>query len=370
MKLKKFLACLLSIVMLASCTAAFAATYTPGTYTVTAAGRNGDMVIDVTFTEDAIANVVVVSRVETAGIADVPVVNIPAAITANPSLAVDAIAGATITCDAIIAGVTEAVVQAGGDPAVLQTTVEKTVSTEVVEQSTEVVVVGAGAAGMSAAIRLANEGHQVLLLEKMSFPGGATNAAGGGLAVCDTQELRDMGEHTDPEVLFTYVAESGGNVNNPDLTKIFAYEIGDAIDYLRNEGVGINYANSSGHTNPAYARHSAEGGGAGLISTMNEIIASKENVDFRLNMNVKELLVDETGAVTGVKTIGADGTTYIISTEAVVLATGTYSGNMDVIGEHYMTGTFNTAPNYLTGDGLLMAMEIGAQANHLERVPA
>ena len=89
--------------------------YTPGTYTGTAAGKNGDVKVEVTFSANAIESVKVVEHSETAGISDGAIENIPTAIVDNQSLAVDTVSGATITSEAILNAVADAVAQAGGD---------------------------------------------------------------------------------------------------------------------------------------------------------------------------------------------------------------------------------------------------------------
>ena len=367
--MKKLFSLLLACCMLFGMSSAFAApAFTAGTYTVTVAGHNGNVTLDVTFSDSAITAITVGEHKETASISDAALTTLSQAIIDNQSLAVDTVSGATVTSNAVIAAVTEAVKLAGGDPAEMQTKVEKAVSTETVELTADVVVVGAGAAGMTSALNLAQKGYNVLLLEKMSFPGGATVTAGGGLAVCDTAELREMGEHTDPEVLFTYLGTNGDGMNDVELSRIYAYEVGDAVDFLRSAGVTINYANSSGHTNPAYARHAMAGGGSGFIATMNEIIAQYDNINLMLSTEAKKLTVDENGVVTGLTAVAADGTTYTVNAKAVVLATGTYSASAAIVGENFCEGTLNTAPVYLTGDGIMMATAVGAAVNHLEWV--
>lgn len=369
--MKRILSMLLIAALCICCAAASAETpaFTAGTYPVTVNGRNGEMTIEVTFTDSAIEHVAVTAHQETAGISDAAIEQIPEAIVNNQSLAVDAIAGATITSDAIIEAVALAVEQAGGDVGALQTAAERQTSTETVTMAADVVVVGAGGGGLTAAVSLAQQGISVALLEKMSFPGGATVTCGGGLTVAATAELKELGEHDDPSVLEAYVAEHGNNLNIPELTHIFAYESGPAVDYLRGLGVEITYSSEpSPRSNPSYALYSMNNGGAGFIATISEIAKQTENLQYMLSTDVKELLTDESGAVTGVRALAADGTTYVISAKAVVLATGSYSGNDDIVSTYYLPDTINTAPVYLTADGILMAQEVGAAVNHLEWV--
>ena len=123
--------------------AALADGYTAGTYTGRADGRNGEITVDVTFSEDAITDIVVKDHQETAGIADAAINDLPGEIVASQSLAVDAKSGATFTSEGIVNAVADAVAQAGGDADALRAVpVEKELSTETIEMTTDVVVVG------------------------------------------------------------------------------------------------------------------------------------------------------------------------------------------------------------------------------------
>lgn len=343
--------------------------FTAGTYTTTGAGRNGDITVEVTFSSDAIETINITEHQETAGICEAPIESIPQAIIENQSLAVDTVAGATLTSQAIVDAVTEAVKLAGGDPSTMQSKVDKTLSTETVEMDSEVVVVGAGAAGMTTAIRLAQNGHQVILLEKMAFVGGATATCGGGVTAVATTELLELGVHTDPAVLAGYIEKNGNYQNDAELTNVFAYEIGPALDYLRELGIGMTYFDGvSPYTRDEYALYNMTGGGSGLSASLKDLISKETNIQLMLSTEAKELLVDENGDVTGVCAVATDGTTYNISAQAVVLATGSYTGNQEINDTYYFPDTINGAPVYLTGDGITMAQEIDAAVTHLEWV--
>lgn len=99
--------------------AAAEALYTPGTYTAQATGMY-DMVVEVTFSETAITSVEVIEHQETENIGEPVTVSMPAEIVASQSLAVDTVAGATLTSEAILAAVEDCVVQAGGNPDALK----------------------------------------------------------------------------------------------------------------------------------------------------------------------------------------------------------------------------------------------------------
>jgi urocanate reductase len=128
------------------------ALYTAGTYEVSAPGNNGDIAVSVTFTDDKIEKVEITKHQETSGIADPAIERIPQAIVDNQSLAIDAVSGATATSKGILSAVEKAVAQANGDVAKLKEKLTSNVSHDKVEKTFDVIVVGGGGAGISAAI--------------------------------------------------------------------------------------------------------------------------------------------------------------------------------------------------------------------------
>ena len=162
-----------------------AGAYRAGTYTASAAGKNGDVTVEVVFTETAIESVTVTAHQETEGIAEPALERVPKAVVDGQTLAVDAVAGATITRDANLAAVESCVAEAGGDAAALKTPAaggEK----ETVSYEADAVIVGAGAAGMNAALEASQAGLKVLVLEKGATIGVSNAAQAGGPSACET----------------------------------------------------------------------------------------------------------------------------------------------------------------------------------------
>ena len=166
--MKKILSVVMVLCMLlVSVVGAAEGAYTPGTYTAEGTGKIGPVKVEVTFAADEIESVKVLEHTETAGLADPALERIPAAIVDQQSLAVDAVAGATMTGDAIIAAVAECVTLAGGDVEALKVKAEAeaVVAGELVVRETPVVVVGAGGAGMAAAVKLGQLGENCIVLK-------------------------------------------------------------------------------------------------------------------------------------------------------------------------------------------------------------
>ena len=162
---KKFLALLMALSMLlVACTASAEA------YTAAAKGIGGDVNVTVTFEDGKIAAVEVGAHNETPGISDMAIEKIPAAIVAEQSLVVDAVAGATITSNAILTAAQAALTEAGVDVAPFMVKTE-TVLTEGETEETDVVIVGAGLAGLMAAYELKDNHPEVnyILIEKLDM---------------------------------------------------------------------------------------------------------------------------------------------------------------------------------------------------------
>ena len=269
---KKLLSMLLALSMMMG-TAALADGYTAGTYTGKADGRNGEITVDVTFSEDAITDIVVKDHQETAGISDAAINELPGEIVASQSLAVDAKSGATFTSEGLVNAVADAVAQAGGDADALRAVpVEKERSTETIEMTTDVVVVGGGAAGMAATVRLEQLGKNVILLEKASFLGGAISVSGGNQVVMGSKLQAEAGVTDDTvDSMVEDFMKNGANLNVPELLTLYAENVGATTDWL-NEDCGIAFDMEGGLHQLGEYSHNRElayvGGGAGFAETM------------------------------------------------------------------------------------------------------
>ena len=182
--------CVASLGMLTSATAA---TVKDGVYQGSAQGRNGDITVSVTFKAGKIKAVKVLKQSETLGISDVALKTLPEKIAKANSVAVDSVAGATLTSNGIRRAVMDAIKRAGGDAYAYSTLpIMAFKDGKDIQKSADILVVGAGGAGVSAAVRAASQGAKVLLVEKMPMIGGATILNAGTLIATGSRYQREL----------------------------------------------------------------------------------------------------------------------------------------------------------------------------------
>ena len=349
-------------------------TYTAGTYTGVAAGKNGEMTVEVTFTENAIADVKVVGHKENLGLGygvpNAPIDAFPGKIVADQTLAIDVVTNATVSGNAIIAAVADAVAQAGGDPEVLKAAAEKTAGEEQV-YDVDVVVVGAGAAGLSAAITAQEAGANVLLLEKGGITGGSTVRSGGKILAAGTPWQEKQGYTDNADMMYEYLMSfDRDDIMNEELVRAFCDASAENLQWLEDRGVmvqDVEYIHSS--ITPWRVHNTMGGGGqtsghgGQFTAPLTNLYADKGGKTI-YNCCAEELITDETGAVVGVKATMADGSKVTVNAKGVILATGGYAQNPEMLAKYsdFLTYTpYGSVPMTNTGDGLTMAVAVGAK---------
>lgn len=337
---------------------------TPGTYCASAAGLKGDVTVEVTVDEDEILSVEVTDHQETDGIGTVAVDELPGKIVEAQSVGVDSVSGATFTSSAILEAVQACITEAGGvaDEWMEADTVEPTEKTEETLEA-DLVIIGGGGAGMTACIRAEELGLSTILLEKMSFMGGAISISGGNQVVMGSELQKNAGVTDDSvESMVEDFMANGADLNVPELLTLYAENVGATSDWLQENG--ITFDTESGLHQLAEYAHDRElaytGSGAGAAEAMRNAIAETD-AQVLLSTRAEELIVDENGAVTGVKA-SSDDTAYTIHAKAVLMATGGYGNNKDLLSEEMQTALYY-GPVSSTGDGIVMATAEGIDAD-------
>ena len=359
--MKKSLTMLLVMLLCAALAAAgmaqSALSFTPGTYTGEATGFGGAITVAVTVGDDAIESVEVTGHSETQGIGTNALEQLPKEIVDKQSLAVDAVAGCTVSSQAVLSAVEQALAAAGADIGALKAKQDEQAG-DVHEEAlqTDLLVVGAGGAGAAAALSAAEQGIDVILLEKMAFIGGSSATCGGGLGAAGSNEQRAAGVQDDPQAFYDYLLSNGSGKNDVALARLYAENSGEMIDWLLTQGAELT---SPEMADKPFGDYVAVGTGAALMKTLGERIDENEHVTLMLQTKAEELIVQD-GAVTGVIASAADGTRYVISAKAVVLATGGFANNREMLPDSVASIVYY-GPVSSTGDGHAMAMAVGAQ---------
>ena len=360
--MKRITFVLVLVLALLSCTGALA--MTSGTYEAEAEGRNGAVKVAVTVSETAIESVEVVAHSETAGIADPALERIPAAIVEGQTLAVDAVATATITSNAILSAAEKALAAAGADIDALKVKAEaEAVPGETVELTADVVVIGAGGAGVAAAVEACDAGAKVVLLEQMPAIGGTTATSQGLVGGYESKFTKEMDVHYTFEEMYANLMSNASYRLDPTLTGITIEKSGETIDWMA-ERLGMNFYQVTVGYGPLTMMHWIENAGVGMKTAMEQTLAGT-SVELMLETRATELLMNEDGSVKGVKaTRGAD--TVLVYADSVVIATGGYANNPELTArlDPEKAGTYGIGFPGSTGDGLIMASNVGAALTH------
>ena len=334
-----------------------------GSYEITVDGRNGKMTVTTVIKDGAIAEVTIGDNTETPEVATTALEQLPKAIVDAGTPFVDAVTGATITSDAIMEAVKGAITAAGGNPDSFSKDTGANKSTEVKELEADVVVVGAGATGVSAALTAQQNGANVILLEKAATPGGVSIIAGGpmGIDSKDQQEAGVAGTFTTADVL-KYWQDYNCWMDDGQLFYNISNRSGETIDWLEENGMEFTFMGTeqAAHADgfQTYHIYKDQENKAGYYTTLiDKFTEAGGQVYFETPATE---LKAENDAITGVIATAKDGTTYDISCKAVVLGTGGFGANAEMIEEEvgFPLETFTTGTQ--TGDGATMSRAIGA----------
>ena len=335
-------------------------------------GIDGDVVVEIEADANTIYSVTVLEQNETPGIGSVAVEKLPDAVVAANSIMVDGISGATVTSTAIKTAIVEALKAAGIDPAPFE--VEQT-KAEVLEKTPvtldcDVVVVGAGGAGLTAAVRATQEGAKVLVLEKMPMVGGNSLKASGGMN-CANTKFQEAAGITDSGVKeFIEDTMNGGHqLNDISLVTTLAENSAEAIEWLESIGAPLPKVAATGGTTHKYL-HSPEDGspvGSYLVAKLSEE-AEKQGIEIMLNTTATEILMDN-GAACGVKAEDSEHE-YTVNAKAVILATGGFGSNFELMCSYNPSLANAVTTNHpgATGDGIMMAEAVGAATVDMEQI--
>ncbi len=357
---KSVFALLLAMLLLV---ASGALAMTAGTYEAEGAGIGGAVKVAVTVSETAIEKVEIIEHKETAGISDPAFAKIPEAIVAGQTLAVDTVTGATITSKAILEAAEAALTAAGADVEAYKIAAVAAIEGKTIEMTTDVVVLGSGGAGVSAAVEAYDNGAKVVLLEKLAAIGGTTVTSQGMVGGYKSQFTDAMDVHYTFEEMYANLMNNASYRLDPKLTTITIEQSGETINWMANR-LGMNFYSVIPGYGPLTMMHLIEGAGSAMKTAMENALEGTE-IELMLETRATEILMNDDGSVKGVKaTRGAD--TVIVYADSVVVATGGYAYNPELTAllDPEKAGTWGIGHPGSTGDGIIMASNVGAALTH------
>ena len=390
-----------------------------GDFTGTAKGFGGDVSVTLTLTDGAITGCTAEGKDETQGVGSEAIAKMPGEIAESGSIAVDGVSGATVTSTAIKEAAAAALTAAGLNPDDYKTAVENNATAEDSTVDADVVVVGAGGAGMTAAITAAAEGKSVVILESQSMVGGNSVRATGGMNAGKTvyQDENEFGESAGVEKTLKTAAEKyadnetitalaktvseqwaayqanptgyfdsvelmeldtmigGKGINDPELVETLCANSADAIDWLDEHGITLHNVSSFGGASvkrihrPVNAEGKTVSVGSYMIPLLQEN-CEKAGVKMMLDTTATEILTDANGAAVGVKATGASGETVTVNAKAVILASGGFGANLDMVVKYKpeLKGFMTTNAPGIQGQGIEMAQAIGAATVDMDQI--
>ncbi|MCQ2982712.1 MAG: FAD-dependent oxidoreductase [Treponemataceae bacterium] len=320
-----------------------------GTYTATAKGFYGDFPVTVTVSETAITAASAGENKETPALGGKAIELLSAEVVQYNTTGVDVVTGATLTSRAYLNAIADCVVQAGGNGALKA---KAAYPTQAITEDADVVVVGAGAAGLAAAISAAENGAKTVLIEKQGILGGSCLISAGIVyAALDEADIPVMEAY--------YQQRAEGKADDAFLNYWTENSMA-TVDKLTNE-IGVQWFMKvpAGTAPQPRANFAAGFTGASLIGPMTAY-AEKLGVKIITNCAGKDIIMKD-GKVAGLTAAGRN-TTWTFNTPAVILATGGFDASEELKAKWspVAVGDFPLSNKGNVGEGILMGMNAGA----------
>jgi fumarate reductase flavoprotein subunit len=257
-----------------------------------------------------------------------------------------------------------------GSDAKMQTKKDK-VKTDADKDKTDIVIIGAGATGFTAAITAHDAGAKVIIIEKQPITGGNSMLSAGGMNAANTNVQAKKGIKDSPELMYKDTMSGGKNINDPELVKILAEKSSESVGWLASIGADMNDLGRLAGAS-VNRTHRPTGGavvGPHLINVLRKNAADRK-IDVRVNSNVVQILRDNNGKVTGVQVEGKHRGLYVIEAKAVIVASGGFSANATMVESYrpeYKGMTTSNQPG-ATGDGVKLGEAAGGRIIDMKEI--
>ena len=333
-----------------------------GEFEGTGKGFEGDVTVKITVKDGALESATIVGDKETPNVGGNAIEKMMSEMNEHHTVNIDSVSGATYTSNGVQEAIAAALAAAGMTNKDFPE-IEKAAA-QTIEKETSLLILGGGGAGLTCGNSALDSGlKDVTILEKMSYTGGATSNAGGidaGLSKLQ-EEVGITGDSA--QLIHDDIMASGEN-HNEDLVWIMANNQGKTLDWLREtENVPFNDRYASDFPEHTVQRFFVcDGGMSNAMEILTNNFTSKGG-KLELETKAEEFITDDEGRVVGVVATDADGNTIKYKADAVVVATGGYGANAEMISEK--KGDLQYAVFYgvksSMGDGQKMGEAIGAK---------
>ena len=349
-----------------------------GRYVTRAIGHESWVYVATTFKEGKIVACDVVRNNETIGVGNFACGRIPKMIVEHQSVNVPNVRGCSITSMAIKRAVMEAIEKSGYKLDNFNAKIEREMTNETIERECDVIVCGAGTAGLFTAARMAEKGLKVIVLEKRDIPGGSMAMTYSGILSTGSRrqkayDIKGSLAGTASGDLEVQIEALKKQVINPDrfteempFCRILYKDSTDMSDWLSDIGVGFRTfgvfeGDSSWGTGLSLAPGMYMGGAGYCMMLLADRVGQFENSEIIYATTVTDL-IKEDGKVVGVHAEGENGNQYTIRAKAVCLTTGGFARNPEMIAEYNPehVGQFFNCASASTGDGIRMGLEAGS----------
>ncbi len=413
--MKRIIALLMMIVMLLTVAPAMAE-MTVATGAGTAMGFGGDVTVTLTLLDGRIMGVEVEGASETDGIGSVALDTLAIQMLQHNSINLDAMAGATITSKAVLEAAKLALVAAGVNP---DDYMVKPVIEAVEDEAlaADVVIVGAGGAGMTAALTAAEKGAKVIIVESQSIVGGNSVRATGGMNAGDTetQNTNTFGETAGVEAVLknaagyadnaaiTELAKAvtvqweayqaapegyfdtvelmqldtmigGKGINDAALVKTLAENSASGVEWLKKYDIDLSNVGAFGGASVKRIHRPMKDGktvsvGAYMVPLLETACKANQNITILMETTATEIIMKD-GAAVGITATGKAGNTVTVNADAVILAAGGFGANLEMVASYKpeLAGFMTTNAAGVQGQGIKMAEAVGAALVDMEQI--
>ena len=368
-----FMIALMSVTVM-SCKKDNTVSYKAGTYQGAGQGLHGPVEVEVTLTKNAIKEIKVTGHSETPGLSD-PVMNqIPGQIIENQSLSVDNISGATYAFNGLMDAVSDALTKAGADVEALKSAAVSKSEAEDVSKEADVVIIGAGGAGLSAAVAAVETGVKVIVLEATPIIGGNTLRGEATYNTADAERQGPMGIEDSAENHYEQTMKGGYSINNPDLVKTMTSKALDGLHWLESYGLEFKpevFTPIGGMWQRGHQVVVEEGipGGTAFIGVLKKAVEAK-GAEIITNARATKL-IKENGRVVAVEADYNGGTLTVKAGKAVVITTGGFAANSELASKYdtrVKPGMKTSNAPSSTGDGIVLAEGAGAALVDMDKI--